>query len=293
MGVTGGIAVQHRYRLRGGIPDRIREIGYLGGLWRAVHDDVLDLPSWVDYVKPGVHGHAIVFPGYLEPHRKIRPIVAKYDTLDSLANVVAHVRYLLDHTAFQEGESDRSYTSFGDMYGWNMDGDASPDMLLAVRDDVASRVGMVWDDIHKRLIYPPPEIELGVAPAPEFKGIGRLHQDMIDAAWCADLSDGQYEFMQRIFLSMKGYNTDMGGGLTSWLPYDDWEPLVPDDMQVWGDVVKPPPWVVASSYPDDPQEILSAVEGAYAPETILIVPEATLIVRPFYENMKVHRRQQV
>ncbi|GAG91257.1 unnamed protein product, partial [marine sediment metagenome] len=206
MGVTGAYLVRHAYRLKKSAVAAMKEAGQTGQWWEGVRGDVAGLGDWNMYVKPGIHSHAITVNSWVEPHTQEDFVVHKIRYLPELKDTVSAVRYVLSHATSIAGERDRSVSSMGTAYNWDPDAShiLDPVVLLAIRREAAERVGMLWDDDKKELVYPPPPVELGVPPAPTFKPIGSLRQDLADDGWRVTLSNDQADFVSRVFASMVG-----------------------------------------------------------------------------------------
>jgi len=249
VGVTGAVLIRHAYRIRGDRWEAIQAAGWTGKKWDAVRADVLNLGGWNHYVKPGLHTHAITVPSWLDPHTQADFVVHKIRHLPTLADTVGTVRYVLTHATTQEGHADRAVSTMGSMYDWDTEAAMDPCALLSIRVAAAHAVGMVWNDVDKRLEYPPKEAHLGEPVPPEFKPIGQLHVDMRDRAWTRQLSEDQWRFVEGVHLALMREHPRY----RSWLPAVDWEGDVPPDMRVWGDVPEPMPWEV-DEVDDDPPD---------------------------------------
>jgi len=283
VGVLGGFTIRHDYRVRADRWKALRDAGWTGKKWEAIREDRLDLGGWWEYVRPGLHSHAITTNSWLAPHRQEDFNLHKIRYLETLEDTVGAVRYVLSHATTLEGENDRAVSRFGSVYGWepDTDPDMDPAVLLDIRTRVARAVGMVWNDITKVLEYPPKEAELGEAVPPAFKPIGQLHQDMTDRAWTATLSDGQWAFIDQVYRSMRGE-----GQYAPWLPAREdgvdgdavhWTDDVPSDMKVWGTVPEPAPWTVADDVADDVDD-----------DVVVGPPDGS----PFYENLTIIRHDR-
>ena len=244
VGVTGWIDVLHDYRIMGSRWAEIKASGWNGRKWDAVRENVLDLGEgpewWRHYVIPGLHSHAFTVESWLKEHNCKDFFLRKIRYLPTIEDTVKAIRYALSHSTTLEGHPDHAFSKAGTLHGWDpdTDPDMDPSALLAIRREVAGRVGMVWNDEEKRLEYPPKPAVLGELVPPQFKNIGKLHQDMLDRVWTSTLSKTQWDFMEMIYLCMKKEINKC----RPWLPFVDWENDVPPDMTVWGDVVEPPPW---------------------------------------------------
>jgi hypothetical protein len=278
VGVTGAAAVLHDYRISSRRWKEIIAQGWTGRKWDAVRENVLDLGDgpgwWLHYVVPGLHSHAFTVESWLKPHSCKTYNLTKIRYLPTLEDTVKAIRYALSHSTSLEGSKDKAVSFLGTLYAWDPDTDPGMDpvVLLAIRREVAARVGMVWNDAEKRLEYPPREAVLGEDVPPVFKGMGSLHQDMADRDWTATLSDTQWLFMDRVYLAMM-----VGGKYRKWLPSDDWEPDVPPDIRVWGDAVEPPAW--------DNDDTENAPRDPAGDSTSRTVP-----VPPCWEGMVINRR---
>ena len=245
VGVSGWVDITHDYRISARRWADIQAAGYDGRKWDAVREDVLDLDGWRNYVVPGLHGHAFTVESWLKEHRCKTFNLTKIRYLPTIEDTTKAIRYALSHSTTLVGSNDQAFSKAGTLHGWDPGADpgVDPVALLAIRQEVAGLVGMVWNDVDKVLEYPPREALLGEEVPPTFKSIGLLHRDMKESTWCDSLSATQWPFIENIYRSMVGARYDNAiGPYRRWLPSDDWEGDVPDDVRVWGDPVEPPEW---------------------------------------------------
>lgn len=111
IGILGGSIIFHPYRIKKEyhkpLFDALKGLSLPGGIWRAVHDNLLNLNSWEDYVYFSPHFHVL---GYY-PKIVVKSDVF-YETtgwtykaigVTQQRNVFRTARYLLTHHAVPEG----------------------------------------------------------------------------------------------------------------------------------------------------------------------------------------------
>ena len=122
-GVMGGSVVFHPYRIKNEIKDELSLFvgnGDSGGYWELIHENVLGLESWRDYVIWSPHFHVVGFmPKIQIKSNKLYEEsgfvykVVKYDNKFKIPNgkIKVIVNYLLTHHAYDENKT--GYTYFG------------------------------------------------------------------------------------------------------------------------------------------------------------------------------------
>ena len=157
IGIKGGHAFFHPFRIKDHIKDKFQDMG-IGegkedsGYWKdGVREDVLDLGSWYKYVKMGPHAHFIGF-GKPEGHEGKDLIISLKDNRynrperKNLKEVIGYTFYILTHvgTLNVEGKHNNPTRRFGCCY-------KKPDMeaidsewLRNKKHEIAEAIGMTW-----------------------------------------------------------------------------------------------------------------------------------------------------
>jgi len=120
IGMLGGAVAFHAHRVkkeyRKPLYDYLKNTGLHGGLWRAVHDNPLNLSSWRDYVYFAPHFHVLGFyPKIVMKSNEFFELTGwTYKTIgvSQDRNVFRTLRYLCTHLAVPEGH-DQAITYFG------------------------------------------------------------------------------------------------------------------------------------------------------------------------------------
>lgn len=121
IGMIGGVVVFHPYRI---IPEIKQELRYYNEkdnpetFWKLVHQDILKLGSWKDYVYWSPHFHIIgYFPDIKEKSDDFESRTGWiYKNLKATDSICRSVSYLLTHHAYRPGAT--GYTYFGH-YAYN------------------------------------------------------------------------------------------------------------------------------------------------------------------------------
>jgi len=163
VGIDGGYALFHSYRLLKFAKRRLAQLGYGSGemdagYWKGVRENALNLDSWRSYVRFSPHLHAIVF-GDPQEHEGDDFIIRFKDDdygnaveLD-LDDVIGLLFYLITHVGVGSEFQTRVTRSFGELY--NID----PEELLGEEEfdelarEIAEKVGMLWDSEEGELAY--------------------------------------------------------------------------------------------------------------------------------------------
>jgi len=250
--IEGGYAFFHPARLPDRIEKELREEGYgpggeLGGYWRGVRADALELGDWRRYANYSPHGHSIGFPGWIEPHEGDDFLVRKYDQLEDVESVVNHTRYLMTHRGTLSGEGTlRAIRPWGLMHhaanGWDgAEDELGEDGYAQVACAVARVMGGEWSP-SEGLHYPEENPETCPncdTPKRDFIDLWDLprlasSKNQGGLEWRNRLTDSQWRFFQELIeilhheQSPRLYRGDI---------------VHPDDVVVWvdGDGDRPPP----------------------------------------------------
>jgi len=121
-GVTGGTVIYHAYRIKDDVKQLLRKEN-LTPFWEAVHNDELDLGSWIAYVKWSPHVHVIGTAGrrwsgdeQLREGQEVGTsdtVFKRIGDLDSVEDLVGATYYTLSHVSMPKGS--HSNTWFGDL----------------------------------------------------------------------------------------------------------------------------------------------------------------------------------
>jgi len=235
VGAIGGLRVFHPFRIKKKIIAELKLLGYgrnneNGGLWRGVREDALGLGDWRDYVSWGPHDHQIVFPSYLKENRNREFVLKKYAVLSGVGDVVAHIRYLLSHTAKVEGTGDKPTVMWGKFCGkrrWKPEEHLDKDTLDGIRTEIAGLLGMVYDKDTGVLSYPPDPLLENVSWKPVWELVGNMKNE----DFCEVLSSSQYEFFYTMVSAMLNTPSMTGTEFDPTLLHEEFEPIRPDDVK--------------------------------------------------------------
>lgn len=111
IGINGGAVIFHPYRIKSEfkkrIFDAVKAACLKGGLWSGVHNNVLNLGSWQDYVYFAPHFHVLgYYPKIVMKSNVFHEAtgwVYKAIRVGQKRDVFATARYLYTHTAVPEG----------------------------------------------------------------------------------------------------------------------------------------------------------------------------------------------
>jgi hypothetical protein len=121
IGMIGGVVVFHPYRIIPELKAELRQYNEKDNpdtFWRLVHQDILNLGSWSDYVYWSPHFHVIgYFPKIKEKSNDFQVRTGWiYKNLKATDSICRTVSYLLTHHAYRPGAT--GYTYFGH-YSYN------------------------------------------------------------------------------------------------------------------------------------------------------------------------------
>lgn len=113
IGISGGSVVFHPYRVKNEFRAKLLRVlkneGTPGGIWRAVHENRLNLGSWREYVDFAPHFHVLGFyPKVLvksDTFFKVTGWTYKAIDIKNTRNVYRTARYILTHHAVLEGHN--------------------------------------------------------------------------------------------------------------------------------------------------------------------------------------------
>jgi len=111
IGVLGGSVIFHPFRIKKEyhkpLFDALKGLSLPGGIWRAVHDNLLGLDTWRDYVYFAPHFHVLgYYPKIImksDVFHNVTGWVYKAVGVAQQRNVYRTARYLLTHHAVPEG----------------------------------------------------------------------------------------------------------------------------------------------------------------------------------------------
>ena len=160
-GIDGGYRVFHPYRVKDSIKKELVSIGVIngsGGYWKAIRNNALNLGSWYDYIKLAPHLHVIGFSDWVEECTDTDIVIKNYSTLDTVSDVVGHIRYLLTHCGILgDDDSSKPTMPWGIMHKFNMNEHLEPLEILDIKNQVAEAMGLVYDQYKDKIVMPAPE----------------------------------------------------------------------------------------------------------------------------------------
>lgn len=241
--VVGGYAVLHPWRLRQWAKQLLKREGYgdggfEGGYWKGVRNDALEWGDPRKYAELSPHLHNIGFPERIEPHEADDFVVAKYDELEEMEDVVRHTRYLLSHRGVREGdEVGRSVRPWGAFHHASNDwGGAEEElgegMYERLCGQVAELLGYVWDEEEGLAREETSECPCCGESVEEFYDLREL-PDLVEGwgrvgePWVQTLESEQREFFEGLFDEWRTSLEEEGRGIE----LDDI--AVPDSVTVW------------------------------------------------------------
>lgn len=246
--IEGGYAVFHHARILDEIEERLRAAGYgprgeNGGYWAGVRDDALGLGDWMRYSYYSPHGHTIGFPGWIEPHEGEDFVVHKYDTLDDVESLLAHVRHLLSHRGVYAGEGRiQAVRPWGMMHhaagGWDgAEAELSEERYESLSREIAELVGMDWsadEGLYRERSGECPECGASKDDFLDLWEVPKVASTSTQGGqeWLEGLSDSQRRFVNRLIDALCSAR----------------QPIIfeedlrhPDDVAVMVDGDRPPP----------------------------------------------------
>lgn len=214
VGVDGGYAFFHPFRIPDNIKDGLRDAGYgkkgLGmdaGLWRGVRADALGLGDWRFYVNWSPHLHGIVF-GYPESH-SCKDFVIRFKEKSKgvpkpmlLEDVIGYARYLISHCGVCNHTETRATRSFGVLSSRGKNKFDARKLLGVDRYNrlaslVASKLNMVWDADNEELCYPL-KVKVSEDKAVKILPIWNIFELLKDKVWVSRLSPSQLSFWESL-----------------------------------------------------------------------------------------------
>lgn len=159
-GVIAGLHIFHPFRLKKRVQEGVRVLNgentSSGGFWNYILDpsniekinDYLgtDYRNWRGCSNFSPHVHGIGFPGHQIITGDKKVVIAKLQkkdgtwTLDTVSDVVKHIRYLMTHAGALINVDDesrlQSTVPFGDLHGWKPENYLSPEEIANIQSSV-------------------------------------------------------------------------------------------------------------------------------------------------------------
>lgn len=205
LGVVGGCAIFHPYRVKEAIKRELAKLGYGNGKnteegnaghWKGVKADALGYGDFRSYVKLGPHVHSVGFPEWIEQHEDKDFVIKKYASLESMEDVVRHVRYLVTHAGIVKDDITQSIRFWGCFHASSKNYFNAKDYLgewdyEALCKEIANIMGMKWDWKHGLH-------HLGEVKPDDFVSIHRLGS-YLRSDWVNELPEEFVHFWQYIW----------------------------------------------------------------------------------------------
>jgi len=170
VGVTGGVAAFHPFRIKPERKAELYEAGYAqhgkgaeAGLFQGVRKDALGLGDWLEYLDLSPHLHGLMF-GQVQGHRGDDFLIRFLEDgpghpkeLD-IKDIVAYLMYILSHVGFKNDENMKATRTFGKLHNFKPEVELDPDVYNQLCQKVAAMLDMAWnpaDGLH----YPSNDIE--------------------------------------------------------------------------------------------------------------------------------------
>ncbi len=243
VGVDGGLAIFHPYRIR---PTIKRELKLSGehkavGMWKLIRARVNAGEPFEKFARLGPHVHAVVFG---DPRAHVsKDFVINFNDddngiprkLDTTKEVVAFLFYLITHTgilthlrqypAGVHRRATHTVRAFGTLHRLDPKAALDPAAYDLLAREIAGLVGMAW--INGELVYPASAKEFDTPDNEiEWIPIYRLGKYLSNDAWLSSLSYSQTIFWLSVLKSMKLLGRPPDFGTT---PYF----TVPNDIAVY------------------------------------------------------------
>lgn len=153
--IDGGYRIFHPYRIQDRYKREMSEMGIndgSGGYWKGVRNNVLELPSWYYYLKLAPHLHVIGFSDWIDECTDKDIVIKNYSTLDTVNDVVGHIRYLLTHAGILADEDTSKPTMpFGAMHRFKMQDHLEPLEILQIKQEVAEAMGVSYNQAKDKI----------------------------------------------------------------------------------------------------------------------------------------------
>jgi hypothetical protein len=219
VGVDGGVAIFHPYRIRPGIKRELKRSGEHRevGMWKLIRARVNAGEALDKFVSVGPHVHSIIF-GEPRAHVSKDFLIAFADggealpkELETARDLVYFLFYLITHTGvlthlkeYSNGKIHRRAThtvrAFGSMHRWICT--LPPGEYEALAREIAGLVGMEWHD--GELSYPASSKEFGTSDENiEWVPIYKLGAYLNNEQWLTALSNSQCTYWLKVLKFMK------------------------------------------------------------------------------------------
>jgi hypothetical protein len=244
VGIDGGYAMFHPCRVQEARKKQLRRKGFgpggsKGGYWNGVREDVLDLGDWREYSKFGPHGHNIGFPERIDPHESDDFLVKKYASLDTLDDLIGHIRYLLTHRGVRNGEDvSRSVRSWGAFHHGSDNWMGAKEELSkleysSLAQKIAGKLGKKWnpetEELETESEHECPECG---TPLSDFYSLHDLPEKMQsqvgEKPWINELDIEKRSFVKRL---MAEWRYVINNEDKNHIVLDDLDP--PDSVETW------------------------------------------------------------
>lgn len=157
LGVYAGLRVFHPFRIKRECIQDFKELGYGSnsgqGFWKGVRDNALEYDNYRDYLNLSPHLHCIVFPGWLQDNYDSDIIASKYGYAETTDDLVAHLKYLLSHTATSNDFDMDACMCFGQLFNFKPERIFKPKVICQVKQRVASVMGLGYDIDEDKLLF--------------------------------------------------------------------------------------------------------------------------------------------
>jgi len=200
--IVGGYRIFHPYRIQMRYQNEMREMGYADGsqgFWKGVRENVLGLPSWYYYLELGPHLHVIGFSDWVDECNDKDIVIRNYSTLDTVNDVVGHIRYLLTHCGILADEDTSKPTMpWGSMHRFKMEDHLTPDQIWQIKREVAEAMGVSYNQIKDKIEVkreePEEEDPYDWIPLYQFKVYSQISEENTNAylAWKIGTPEGDY-----------------------------------------------------------------------------------------------------